>query len=516
MAVAAPNQTHLKILGSVLRLESFTVAELCLHAGLERSMVYRELAELQKRGFLTSDSSVGEGESRPPHCPPKRYELSADLQKRKALESELGSFFPESEQDPQSNPHLRQAQEALNLLSVEVLETSLETIEGSRLDHWETGLARRFEEAQTELRRAMWESETDFSEADVSGHPIMLANRLYESLHGRFTKQVRQERARRVSETARREWGSILTSALRATVPVASAAAAAAALYTFNFDTEIAKTWAALSENIKEHMGSIAKARLSVHGDMLSPFVSSLELDMKMAATEPDFLAILAKQGIKYANSAEEPLALVRELKSKTEDYRLLFDQANLAQLADRHDEAYYCWREYLSKKPVPDKESSEQPIVGRIPAERWSSDAYRQAVQRLRVECKASVAALSETPFDENEGYAVELKLYNPVRDKTEQQTTFISIGDTLVQAKRLYMITTEAEQPTVLGLPSFACAAWFRSRVGERRAWDLADTVKPTERIVKVEFFRDATADSRVAAERVLTDSLSAELVR
>ena len=47
MSVAAPNQTHLKILASVLQLESFTIAELCLHAGLERSMVYRELAALQ-------------------------------------------------------------------------------------------------------------------------------------------------------------------------------------------------------------------------------------------------------------------------------------------------------------------------------------------------------------------------------------------------------------------------------------------------------------------------------------
>ncbi len=516
MAVAAPNQTRLRILASILRLESFTVVDLCLHAGLQRSMVYRELAELQEREVLTSNSSVTEGESGPRHRPPKRYELSPDPKKRELLESELGSFLPDFE-DPQSNRHLKRAQELLNLGSADLLSTPFEGFDDARLDDWEERLKRRFEEAHKELRRATWESETDFSEAEASDHPIMVATRLCESFDARLQQQIGQERARRESEAARKNWGSIFTSALRAVIPMASAVASAGAYSVFLDDNVLnfEKISATLSQKIKERIESGGDAR-TIQFDMLLPFLSSFELDVREAGSESEFLAVFAKYGIVYGNSAEEPLAFVRRLKGKSDDYRLLFDEANLAHLAERPEEAFKSWSEYLSKKPTSEMEFFEQPVVARIPAERWSTDKYRQAVRTITRHCKASVAALSETPFDQNEGYAIELKLYNPVRDKSGQQTPLISIGDPLVQAKRLYVITTEAEQPMVLGLPSFACAAWFRSRVGERRAWELADTVKPTERIVKVEFFRDATAASRVEVERVLTDALSADLVR
>jgi hypothetical protein len=48
------------------------------------------------------------------------------------------------------------------------------------------------------------------------------------------------------------------------------------------------------------------------------------------------------------------------------------------------------------------------------------------------------------------------------------------------------------------------------------KRKAWEFAAKITPTERIVKVEFFRGATAASRLHAEKILTSSsLSAELV-
>jgi hypothetical protein len=269
-----------------------------------------------------------------------------------------------------------------------------------------------------------------------------------------------------------------------------------------------------LSRKIKEEIESSRDLR-SRRFNVFLPYVSSYELDVRGAESESEFVAILAKHGIAYGSSAEEPLALVRGLVAKSKDYRLFFDEANLAQLAEQPEEAYNSWSEYLSKKPSPEAEDIEKPVVARISGERWSADAYRRAVETITKQCKASVAVLSETPFEQNEGYAIELKLYNPVRDRNEEQAALISIGDPLVQNKRLYLATTEADLPVVLGLPSFACAGWFRSRVGQRKAWDLAATVKPTERVIKVEFFRGATATARADAERVLTDSLSAELV-
>jgi hypothetical protein len=514
MAVAAPNQTRLKILASVLRLESFTVAELCLHAGLERSMVYRELSELQQQRMLTSNSAVGEGEAGPRHRPPKRYELSSDAKMRERLEGELGSFLPDFE-DAKSNRHLKKAQEVLNLLSVELLDTRLQDLDDRELKLWEERSKGRFEEAEKELRRATWESEADLSEAGASDHPIMLATRLYEGLESRVRGQLRTERSRRESEAARKKWGNIFTSALRAAIPKA-AAASSPGLYSVYVDgfADFGKISTKLSRKIKEEIESSPDSR-SRRFHVFLPYVSSYELDVRGAESESEFVAILAKHGIVYGSSAEEPLALVRGLVAKSKDYRLFFDEANLAQLAAQPEEAYNSWSEYLSKKPSPEAEDIEKPVVARISGERWSADAYRRAVETITKQCKASVAVLSETPFEQNEGYAIELKLYNPVRDRNEEQAALISIGDPLLQNKRLYLATTEADLPVVLGLPSFACAAWFRSRVGQRKAWDLAGTVKPTERVVKVEFFRGATPTARAEAERVLTDSLSAELV-
>ena len=144
MPVAAPNQTRLKILSSILRLKQFTVAELCLHAGLERTQVYRELADLQREKILRSNSVRNEGEDAPQHRPTKLYELSSDPRILEELEKDLGLFFPES--DPNSNRHLKRAKLELDSLSYEFLGISFASLDGTELDRWQADLEDRFRE----------------------------------------------------------------------------------------------------------------------------------------------------------------------------------------------------------------------------------------------------------------------------------------------------------------------------------------------------------------------------------
>jgi hypothetical protein len=117
---------------------------------------------------------------------------------------------------------------------------------------------------------------------------------------------------------------------------------------------------------------------------------------------------------IEYGNSVTEPLEIVRKLASETDDYRLLFNEANLAQLADQTSEAYDSWIKYLAKRwSGPEVEKLVQPLLARVAAERWSAVGYREAVRAITMQCQAaSVSALSETPFEQNEGYSVELQL--------------------------------------------------------------------------------------------------------
>ncbi len=210
-------------------------------------------------------------------------------------------------------------------------------------------------------------------------------------------------------------------------------------------------------------------------------------------------------------------MVYIRKLAAESQDYRLLFDEANLAQLAQRPAEAYESWTRYLSKRwDATEVGKMDRPLVVRVAAHHWSDEAYREAVRIITMECEASVSAFSETPFAHDEGFSIEPRLYNPVRDKSGRESTLIAIAEPLAQHKRMYVTTTEAEMPLVLGLPGVARAdIFFQSHLNEGDAWNVAAKVDPADRIVKVDFFRSATSSARTQAERLLKSSLSAEMI-
>jgi DNA-binding PadR family transcriptional regulator len=506
MSVAAPNQTRLKILASVLQLERFTVNELCLNAGLEPSMVYRELGDLQNEGILRSSSTRSEGGPR--HRPPKLYELSTDASARRRLVEELGSFLPEFE-DPNSNRHLRKVQDVLNGLVV-LLNKPSEPLRSTELDSWERRLRERFDEAKKELQRATWESESDLSEESAANHPIVVATRLYESLEGQFRTQASTERDRQKSEALRAVWSELFSNAMRAVVPALSHVVSEKLVAI----VDVPKISELFSVALKRQLD---EQRLELKSEMFLPFVSSVQLDLREVHSGVELLAALAKHGISYGSSPTEPLQFVRELASESKDFRLLFNEANLAQLANDPEEAYESWSCYLSGLATKLEEPFTEPtLVARIAPQHWSAEAYRKAVHTIMTECEASVSALSETPFQQGEEPSSGLYLYNPLHTKSGREAAVIPIAGALAQNQRLYVVSTAADPPPVVGLPLFARAGWLRSRMEKRKAWELAAKIAPTERIVKVEFFRGATETSRLRAEKILTSSsLSAELI-
>ena len=343
--VAAPNQTRLKILASVLRLEKFTVNELCLHAGLAPSMVYRELGDLQDEKILSSTSIRSEGKTGPRHRPPNLYELSPDPVARKRLTEELGSFLPDFE-DPNLNRHLIRAQQVLNDLSVlltEPLKKPRESMKATELDSWEGALQERLAEAKKELQRATWESDTDLSEEGTANHPVVGATRVYESLEGQFRMQVLKERERQKSEALRAAWGELFSNAARVVVPALSRMVAE-------------KLGNIVVTKISDQFSLALKQQLDERWDLKSemfPFLSSVQLDLREVHSGAQLLGALAKHAIAYGSSPEEPLVFMRELASETKDFRLLFNEANLAQLAHDPEDAYKSWSCYLDRKSV-------------------------------------------------------------------------------------------------------------------------------------------------------------------
>src|SRR5208282_33121 len=305
--------------------------------------------------------------------------------------------------------------------------------------------------------RATWESDTDLSEEGATNHPVVVATRLYKSLEGQFRMQLSMGRERQKSEALRAVWGELFSSAARVVVPALS-----------HMVTE--KLGNILVTKISDQFSLALKQQLDERLELKSemfPFLSSLQLDLREVHSGAQLLGALAKHAIAYGSSPAEPLVFVRELASESKDFRLLFNEANLAQLAHNPEEAYESWNRYLSGLTAKVGGTSiEQTLVARIAPEHWSSEAYREAVYNIMTECEASVSALSEAPIQAEEESSSDLYLYNPLHTKSGREAAVIQIAGALVQDQRLYVTSTIADPPLVMGLPLFARAGWFRSR--------------------------------------------------
>lgn len=106
--------------------------------------------------------------------------------------------------------------------------------------------------------------------------------------------------------------------------------------------------------------------------------------------------------------------------------------------------------------------------------------------------------------PFEKTEQSEIEPKLYNPLFEGGKDESPFIRIAEPLAQQKRIYVVTTEAQRPVVVGVPRMVRANLFSCGLSERDAWDLSDRTEHDEPIVKIDWFRT-----------VLTSRLSARIV-
>lgn len=179
-----------------MRLEKFTVVDLCLHTGLASSTIYPEIADLQHRGILVSSSPVQKRRVRPQHPPQEQYELSSE-HRRAELQQEVASFLATDLEETGPGRRFATAQGALMLLIDSVLDARSALFTDIEYETWANDMRNRFLEVGLELQRSMWESTLDFSTGDASQHPFAVAVRLHRRFRKEFEEQVRSERQRR-------------------------------------------------------------------------------------------------------------------------------------------------------------------------------------------------------------------------------------------------------------------------------------------------------------------------------
>lgn len=509
MRVMNANETKIKILCAVLQLERFTIADLCLHTGLERSQVYREIADLQKRELLISSTLVKPGEALPPHRAPKLYRLSPAPGKRAELQEEVNRFLPAGfnlSVSGASSAHLEKAQQTLSWLTEQVLGASSASLRDENLESWQTELQARFEEARQALTRATWESELDFSEQGTYNHPIAVATRLHRTLSERFAELVRTERARRERAAAAADWSRALPRIAREALKVAVPAAAAA----FGLPSAVSAVAAAVAVG---EMYKMLRQKLerggfegSLYEQKLQSLGASLQRDLSYAGTKSDVLAALAKHFIAYGENAGAPLKCLRQLNRETEqNSHLQFDQANLAFLQNNIDEAHACWIAYRNLQRAPAVPS----LISKMAANSWSDSAYHDAVREINKRYAASVTALSQTPFGSQDEQSIGPRLFNPLYGKSDREPECIPLSENFGAALSLHVAGSAGELIVEPGVPRLVCADLLcESGLDIEVAWKTAMAVKPDERIINVEFVQSADDKIRHETQHILQD--------
>lgn len=504
MTNSPANQTRLKILSSILELERFTVAELCRNAGLSRSQVYRELSILDKSRALTSKPIRPEGKG-PAFRPTKLYELSSDPAVRQDFVREIGSFLPTFE-DPSSNHHLRLAKKVRDELDLSLNSEAISQMSNAAFGVWEKQCKEAIAQAEKSIQRANWESETDFSVGDHSKHPVIATTRSIELLRSKFQQIYANERSRRDKDAARPQWFKILIPVVQAMLPeMAALGLRANQMLVIAGISELSKV---LSLSVVKHYSKGPK------NDALVQYLDALQLDLRTAQSKSDLLAVFAKHFISYGSHVNETLEFAQRLAKESKNYRFVFNEANLAHLACKQEEAYSSWSDYASARKS-GHVLGERSLIARISAKNWSLTAYEAAINEITKDHVASVCTFAEVSFDSVHQHVMKPKLYNPVSTESERESTWIQMAEPLAPDTKLYALSTETACPVIGGLPKIARANCFLQVLPEKDAWDLASEEDSEERVVKVDFFRAATPESRRSAAAVLTSNLSAILV-
>jgi hypothetical protein len=503
----SPNETKIKILFAVLQLERFTVADLCLNTGLERNQVYREISELQKREILSSATFKEPGGVAPAHRAPKLYSLSTKPQKKAELQAEVERFVPPGYGTEKPSAHLEKAQRALSWLTSEVLGASSASLKDTNLESWQTELGTRFEEAQQALKRAVWESELDLSEGATSEDPIAVAARLHRTLSDRFTELVQMERARRERAAAEADWRKALPLVAKALLKTAIPVSTAAALLPTFSPAGAFAVGIAVRELYKIIEKGFEKGGL--YEQILQSLRASLERDLYSAGSKPDVLAALAKHLISYSNTAQPALECIRQLNREAQpNYQLQFDEANLALLQKRMDEAYACWKAYRNqiRAGAPALLPS---VICRMPGNSWSDFAYRDAIKEINQRSAAAITILSEAPFGSADDQTVRPQLFNPLYGKNYKEPEYIPLSENVGGGLGLHLAGSPPGSIIEPGVPKLVFADLIcESGIDVENAWNTVLSLSPEERIVKVEFIGTPDPQIREETGQILRD--------
>jgi hypothetical protein len=460
--------THFKILRGVLELENFTRAELCFSTGLRGTQVYRELADLQKAGLLSSQRApLPDGQRAARHRPPKVYGIRNEEAKRQ-LQEEFFAIFPTGEgQGPEQRVREQRVRDELGSLALE-LQGSPEWMSDEGFKAWSDRLTERLTAAGEDLQRLIWESDADLSQTDQQEHPLVLLWRRYESLQPQLNKLISEEKHRRMLKKVADFFGANLKP-----VPILGAGASLRTAPNWG-GTWVSKSGHTLSEN-----KAIWRA-----------LEASWRHDFGRATNHIQRCAVSAKHLIAHGGDPNVAFDYLHELAAHGADRHPIFnfDEACLALLADEHRaDAQKYWEKSL-ETPM-----EKKPRLF-VCAPRLTKEACDALVSSVSAQAPAVFTfighkqALAPTLLE----YTVKPQVYDPVSIvRPNSRPGLIPVSDAIIGPSKFYVATTGIDKTELPGVGAVTVATLVADcGVAREKAWQTGLKVDEGATLIVLDF--------------------------
>lgn len=343
------NETRLRAITAVLRLEAFTIPDLCATSDLGRSQVYPLIAELKRRGALKVVPLPNEGEERRPHRPLNLYRLVTDPAKRRVLIDEVAPFLRVAERAGRNGPgpEYRGACEALDSIEPQfnAIEDRLQLFWSNKLviDRLRQGL----KEAREAMELATYEAGIDLErlEKDPASDDERLIFDGWRRLRAYFVRFSKLEEhitaitQERIAQEQFSQWLNPLTRLLSSrkslSLPEVRISLSQQCQHTDN--RSLKRLWRSTMDNLVENVRP------------------EYTMTSRQKAESYQVCSVLASNAIRYSADPTPALRLtLRLLRQDRENPQLWYNLANLWLITGKERQAYRCWRKSVMDVGLP------------------------------------------------------------------------------------------------------------------------------------------------------------------
>ena len=505
-----PREVRTRIAAAILRLDRFTVKELCAEARLHPQKVYPVLAKLKQEGYLRASPILPpDGTKRLPQRPANNYFLSEEVSKRRELAAEVSAFTIATQE-----PSPDDTEEAFDLMADYIAADSLldrtaALVQAMGHPPHPFGAEDTLVTQADHLIREADNTITKLLERSSAG---LIHRRLVEDLARleQIRERVDEHRdrisARVMGMDAQAQFGELLMRVHRLGTPK-SLADALLSTYSSTSNTQLKFTLSAVLDNVNACNNWLKRTR-------------NRQARLFGASSGKQCLnRILTESAIRYSDAPSLLLTLSRRVsKSSPDDEKASYNLINLESLAGNNQRAFRLWERWAQASLGPDSDRFANAIA--LPPTYLSCAPYlllwtsltKTLIDSLEERCgenaSFSVVSMRRFRFLGANPYVTEGLLFDPMETKP-----FVRVAECYDAIQpALYAYGPLVDRVKIPGIPAVRLAnGLVRMGIDSKNAWDLSHSLSFDNTLVVIHSNSDELSALKQRVEPVLLPTLN-----